>query len=121
MELALREPHGRVTLAAIAENQGISVSYLEQLFARLRRDGLVAGSRGPGGGYRLARPMEAISVAEVVLAVDDTGGAVAGSDQRCLTHELWQDLSARIEGFLDGITLADLAQRPQVAASAGRY
>jgi Rrf2 family iron-sulfur cluster assembly transcriptional regulator len=121
MELALRDPQGRVTLAAVAANQGISVSYLEQLFARLRRHGLVAGSRGPGGGYRLARPMEAISVAEVILAVDDTGGAALGSDQRCLTHELWQDLSGRIEAFLDGITLADLAERPGVKASVVGY
>ena len=116
MELALRERHGPVTLAAIAETQGISVSYLEQLFARLRRDGLVSGARGPGGGYRLAHAMESITVAAVIMAVDDPGGEARNADQRCLTHELWQDLSGRIEGFLDGITLADLAQRSAVQA-----
>lgn len=121
MDLALRQPHGPVTLAAIAESQGISVSYLEQLFARLRRDGLVTGARGPGGGYRLALPMERISVAAVVMAVDDPGGVAAVGDQRCLTHELWQDLSGRIEAFLDGITLAELAQRPEVRAAAADY
>lgn len=121
MELALRQPQGPVTLAAIAETQGISVSYLEQLFARLRRHGLVAGSRGPGGGYRLARSMDEISVAAVVMAVDDTGRETAAGDQRCLTHELWQDLSGRIEGFLEGITLADLAARPEVRAVAPGY
>lgn len=119
MELGLREPEGPVTLAAIAETQGISMSYLEQLFARLRRHGLVTGARGPGGGYRLAQPMASITVATVVMAVDEAGSAAAHSDQRCLTHELWQDLSGRIESFLDGITLADLASRPEVRTAAG--
>ena len=117
----MRQPRGPVTLAVIAESQGISVSYLEQLFARLRRDGLVTGARGPGGGYRLARPMERISVAAVVMAVDDPGGVAPGGEQRCLTHELWQELSGRIEAYLDGITLADLARRPDVRAVAADY
>lgn len=123
MDLALHEDSGPVTLAEISQCQGISLSYLEQLFARLRRRGLVTGVRGPGGGYRLARPAVQITVADVILAVDDNVDATrcAGrencqSGERCLTHDLWTELSQQIEAFLSGITLAGLASRPGVRA-----
>ena len=126
MELALHRETGPVTLAQIAHSQGISLSYLEQLFARMRRDGLVAGVRGPGGGYRLAKPAEAISVAQVITAVDEgtadqaasREGVDADSD-RCLTHDLWVDLSRQIYDFLDGITLAQMASDAGVREAAG--
>jgi Rrf2 family iron-sulfur cluster assembly transcriptional regulator len=120
VDLALRSADGPVALAEISERQGISLSYLEQLFAALRRRGLVTGLRGPGGGYRLGRAPSQITVADVVTAVDDAEGTRAtlathsGSDP-CLTHELWRDLSAQIRDVLDGITLETLMQRPSVS------
>ena len=127
MELALREPHGRVTLAAIAENQGISVSYLEQLFAKLRKRGLVDSARGPGGGYRLSRPGEEIAVVDVITAVDEkvdatrcAGEANCQGNERCLTHDLWASLSEHVRSFLEEVTLASLMQRPGVQAVAAR-
>ncbi len=108
----------RVTLADISEMQGISLSYLEQLFARLRRAKLVQGTRGPGGGYRLGRDAGEISVAEILLAVDEKvdmtgceGNATCNRGEPCLTHELWNSLSQDIYAFLDNITLGDLVQR----------
>ena len=107
-----------VCLAEIAERQEISLAYLEQLFAHLRRAGLVKSVRGPGGGYRLARPAEAISVSAVVRAVDEplhatrcdshseTGCMAMG--ERCATHHLWAALGEEIESFLDGVSLADV-------------
>ncbi len=125
MDLALREAAGPVALADISERQGISLSYLEQLFASLRRGGLVVGMRGPGGGYRLARSSAEITVADVVVAVDANADSARPGGQRhglgashCLTHDLWRDLSEQIHGFLDGITLVELAHRPQVRAAA---
>lgn len=115
MELALGAERGPVTLSEISSHQGISLSYLEQLFARMRRRGLVVGVRGPGGGYRLAKAPGEISVAEIITAVDERadqtqGVAEAGGDEgRCLTHDLWVDLSRQIYEFLDGITLEQLA------------
>ncbi len=120
MDLALHGADAPVALADVSERQGISLSYLEQLFAKLRRGGLVSGMRGPGGGYRLARPPEEITVAEVIVAVDDNADIGRGDDEggeRCLTHDLWCDLSAQIRGFLDGITLAAIAAQPQVRAA----
>jgi len=108
----------RVTLADISEMQGISLSYLEQLFARLRRAKLVQGTRGPGGGYRLGRDAGEISVAEILLAVDEKvdmtgceGNATCNRGEPCLTHELWNSLSQDIYAFLDNITLGDLVER----------
>jgi Rrf2 family iron-sulfur cluster assembly transcriptional regulator len=108
-----------VTVAEIAARQGISAAYLEQLFARLRRAGLVEGVRGPGGGYRLARPAEAVSVADVIAAVDERvattrcepGARVGctGKTERCLTHDLWAALACQINGFLAGVSLRDVA------------
>ncbi len=122
-DLALHAGAGEaVPLADIAERQKISLSYLEQLFARMRRAGLVSGVRGPGGGYRLARPAEATPIADIIDAVDEPikatrckDGAAKGCmgrDGRCIAHGLWDELGKRIYGFLAGVTLADLlAQR----------
>ncbi len=126
-ELAAREAAGAgpicgpVCLADIAASQLLSLSYLEQLFARLRRAGLVGAARGPGGGYRLARPAEAISIAEIVAAVDEpihatrceAGGPgcmswSATEAGPCRTHDLWQELGAQIRLFLEGVTLRDV-------------
>ena len=127
MDLALHEKDGPVTLADISQCQGISLSYLEQLFAKLRRGKLVNGVRGPGGGYRLAQPADRITVADIVAAVDENVDATrchgrqnCQSGERCLTHDLWSDLSRQIYDFLDGITLAQLAARPDVQAVSRR-
>lgn len=121
MDLAIHEKYGPVTLADISACQGISLSYLEQIFARLRRNGLISGTRGPRGGYRLARPAEQITVADIIGAVNEkmdvtrcSGKENCHDGDRCLTHELWFDLSARIHDFLDSITLAQFAERPGV-------
>jgi Rrf2 family iron-sulfur cluster assembly transcriptional regulator len=111
------EPCRGVALAEIATRQEISLSYLEQLFARLRRKGLVQSARGPGGGYRLARTAAETSIAEIVLAVDEPLRATRCDDQgkgcmlrgeRCLTHDLWEDLGHRIEDYLASVSLADV-------------
>ena len=116
LDLTLHQGKGAIALADVAERQGISLSYLEQLFSRLRRRNLVSSIRGPGGGYHLARGASDISVAEVIAAVDENvdttrcGGAHNCHDNGpCLTHNLWQDLSDRIYHYLDGISLQDLA------------
>ena len=116
-DLAQREAGRAVCLADIAERQQISRPYLEQLFARLRRKGLVQSARGPGGGYRLARTAAETSIAEIVLAVDEPLRATRCDDQgkgcmlkgeRCLTHDLWEDLGHRIEDYLASVSLADV-------------
>jgi Rrf2 family iron-sulfur cluster assembly transcriptional regulator len=121
LDLALHEGDGPVSLADISGRQEISLSYLEQLFARLRRSGLVSSVRGPGGGYRLHRPGTEISVAAIIDAVnenyDATGCQGKGGCQQgeiCLTHTLWNDLSEQIHSFLSGITLAELVARGDV-------
>ena len=128
LDVALHASVGPVPLADISERQEISLSYLEQLFARLRKNGLVSSVRGPGGGYLLGRETHAISVGDVINAVDEsidatrchgaTGGCQSG--MRCLTHTLWSDLSARIEDFLNGITLAELVEQSDVQEVASR-
>lgn len=127
LDLALRYDKGAVTLADIARRQGISLSYLEQLFAKLRRSGLVDSVRGPGGGYNLALHPSKISVAEIVVAINENIDATrcAGEknchgDDTCLTHQLWEDLSKQIYEFLNGISLADLVARPHVQEVASR-
>ncbi len=127
LDLALHEGKGPISLADISERQGISLSYLEQLFAKLRRNELVRSVRGPGGGYQLSRAQGGINVAEVIDAVnesvDATGCNGVGSCQSgetCLTHHLWCDLSSQIHGFLSGITLADLVARKDVRQVAER-
>ncbi len=127
MDLAIHDGQGPVTLADISACQGISLSYLEQIFARLRRKGLIRGTRGPRGGYRLARPPEEITIADIISAVNEPldntrcGGKQNCQDGApCLTHELWSELSRQIYEFLDGITLAEFAKRPQVQEVARR-
>jgi Rrf2 family iron-sulfur cluster assembly transcriptional regulator len=121
LDLALNEARGPIRLAAISERQGISLSYLEQLFAHLRRQDLVRSVRGPGGGYRLKREPDAISVAEVIAAVnEDTDATRCGGKgdchdgDTCLTHHLWMDLSEGIKSFLTDISLADLVARREI-------
>jgi Rrf2 family iron-sulfur cluster assembly transcriptional regulator len=127
LDLALHEGKGPISLADISERQGISLSYLEQLFAKLRRNQLVGSVRGPGGGYQLNRPKAEIDVAEVIDAVnenvDATGCNRRGdcqSGEVCLTHHLWCDLSDQIHTFLSGITLADLVERKDVKEVSSR-
>jgi Rrf2 family iron-sulfur cluster assembly transcriptional regulator len=127
LDLALHFEDGPITLADISQRQCISLSYLEQLFAKLRRQGLVESTRGPGGGYRLSRsPME-IPVADVILAVDEKvettrcgGLANCQDDEQCLTHELWAELSQQIYQFLCGISLGNLVERQGVRDVADR-
>lgn len=121
LDLALHQGGGPVSLADISRRQEISLSYLEQLFARLRRALLVSSVRGPGGGYRLFREASTICVAEIIDAVNEITDTTAcegrGGCQQgeiCLTHSLWDDLSQQIHGFLTGITLAELVERGEV-------
>jgi Rrf2 family iron-sulfur cluster assembly transcriptional regulator len=127
LDLALRYDKGAVTLADIAKRQGISLSYLEQLFAKLRRSGLVDSVRGPGGGYNLAMEPNKISVAAIIVAINENidatrcgGEKNCHGDETCLTHQLWEDLSTRIHEFLNGITLGDLVTKPHVQEVASR-
>ncbi|HHJ80776.1 MAG TPA: Rrf2 family transcriptional regulator [Candidatus Tenderia electrophaga] len=112
LDLALNANNGnKVTLADISEFQGISLSYLEQLFARLRQTKLVTGTRGPGGGYRLSRSASEISVAEIIHAVDDRTGkekVMKVSERHQKTQQLWQSLSENINDYLTNISLGDL-------------
>lgn len=121
LDLTLHKEQGPVNLADISSRQGISLSYLEQLFSRLRKQGLVISARGPGGGYLLGKPAQDISVSDVICAVDETVDATrcAGKqncqgEDRCLTHDLWEELSGQITNFLSGISLGDLIQRRTV-------
>jgi Rrf2 family transcriptional regulator, iron-sulfur cluster assembly transcription factor len=127
LDLAMHSQQGPVTLAGISERQGISLSYLEQLFTRLRKQGLVTSTRGPGGGYSLGRPARELKVADVVTAVDENvdatrcgGEANCHGGNRCLTHDLWMDLSDQIHGFLSSISLGDLMERGGVRQVAER-
>ena len=128
LDLALHQGQQRpVTLQDIAANQEISLSYLEQLFARLRQGGLVRGTRGPGGGYRLAKDSSEVTIAGIISAVDEKadltrcgGKSDCQQGEECLTHELWAELSEKIYQFLDDISLADLIQRPRVREVAER-
>jgi Rrf2 family transcriptional regulator, iron-sulfur cluster assembly transcription factor len=123
IDVAMHGTKGPVTLAGVSERQKISLSYLEQLFGKLRRHGLVASVRGPGGGYRLARNAETVSVADVILAVDEPIDATQCGglencldDKRCMTHELWTALNGHIFNFLRSVTLAELVQQQQQKA-----
>ncbi len=118
LDVALNAGDGPVPLGDVAERQNLSLSYLEQLFARLRRQGLVRSSRGPGGGYELSRPADEISVAEVIFAVDEPvdmtrcgGLGNCNQDSRCLTHDLWVELSRKMDEFFSSRTLADVLER----------
>lgn len=128
LDLAIHQGKGPIALADIAQRQGISLSYLEQLFAKLRKRGLVLSVRGPGGGYNLARDAASIYIAEVITAVDENvdttrcGGAHnCKSDGPCLTHDLWMDLSDRIYGYLNNISLSDLVERGVQEAANRRH
>jgi Rrf2 family iron-sulfur cluster assembly transcriptional regulator len=128
LDLALKGAGEPVTLSEISHNQGISLSYLEQLFASLRSKDLVKGVRGPGGGYYLGKDASEISIAEIICAVDEwvemtrQRRAANGSQgsRRSASHNLWEDLSDNIYGFLDGITLGDLIERGRHEAFGSR-
>jgi len=125
LDVALHSEGGPVSLSDISARQDISLSYLEQLFSKLRRRELVSSVRGPGGGYQLARELEEICVAEIVDAVNESVDAtLCNGDNNCqqghacLTHNLWDDLSRQIHDFLSGISLKDLVGRREVRAVA---
>ncbi len=127
LDLALHSDEGPVSLADISRRQGISLSYLEQLFSRLRRERLVRSVRGPGGGYRLAGEESEIFVAQVVDAVNESidttrchHKADCQNGETCLTHHLWSDLSDEIHGFLSRISLADLMKKREIQIIAAR-
>ncbi len=116
IDLGLRQSAGPVTLAAISQRQKISLSYLEQLFGKLRRYELVESTRGPGGGYTLARPPSEISVAQIIVSVDEPIDATQcggkqdcqGKGSRCMTHDLWSSLNSHMVKFLDSVSLQKL-------------
>ncbi|MDQ7075046.1 MAG: Fe-S cluster assembly transcriptional regulator IscR [Gammaproteobacteria bacterium] len=121
LDLALHGGEGPMTLADISSRQRISLSYLEQLFSKLRKNGLVLSTRGPGGGYSLSKPVHEIAIASIIEAVDEKvdatrcgGLANCHDQQRCLTHDLWMSLSEQIHGFLAGISLGDLIEKQSV-------
>ena len=127
LDIALHRHRGPVSVVDIAERQGISAAYLEQLLAKLKKNGLLASIRGPGGGYRLDRPLEEISVSCIITSVGDGvdatrchGSGDCQDGDMCLTHELWSDLSEEIDGFLTGISLADLVGRKEIQHVATR-
>ena len=139
IDLALRDTNGPVTLAAISERQGISLSYLEQLFGKLRRHSIVESVRGPGGGYNMARTLEKVTVADIIAAVDEPLDAtMCGGDKdchekgrvgggltetklkgQCMTHDLWATLNKKMHEYLRSVSLADLVrqQREREAAN----
>lgn len=121
LDVALHSQQNPVPLADISERQGISLSYLEQLFSKLRKAGLVTSVRGPGGGYRLGEDANSIAIGTVIAAVDESvdatkcnGKADCQGGSRCLTHTLWRDLSSRISDFLNNITLGELMKDNEV-------
>ena len=127
IDVALRQHAGPVTLAGIAERQNISLSYLEQLFGKLRRNQLVASTRGPGGGYTLAKPLEAVSVADIISAVDEPLDATSCGGKGncheahpCMTHDLWMSLNQRMHEYLSSVNLDDLVLKQKSGATAGQ-
>ena len=116
VDLAMRQTRGPVTLAAISERQHISLSYLEQLFGKLRRHNLVSSVRGPGGGYNLVQPISNMSVADIILAVDEPLDATqcggkencVDGEKRCMTHDLWATLNTKMFEYLSSVSLQDL-------------
>lgn len=127
IDVALRQHAGPVTLAGIAERQSISLSYLEQLFGKLRRNQLVASTRGPGGGYTLAKPLAAVTVADIISAVDEPldatscGGRGNCVDQQhpCMTHNLWMSLNMRMHEYLNSVNLDDLVRQQEGNGASG--
>jgi len=125
LDLAMRQNRGPVTLAAISERQHISLSYLEQLFGKLRRAKLVSSVRGPGGGYNLAQPAQSVTVASIVAAVDEPldatqcgGKENCHDDRRCMTHDLWARLNDKMYEYLDSVKLSDLVAQQATRKSA---
>ncbi len=121
LDVALKSKRDPISLADISVRQDISLSYLEQLFSKLRKNGLVSSVRGPGGGYLLGRDASDISIAEVILAVNEPmdatrcqGQGNCDDGQTCLTHQLWQDLSEQINQFLRGISLASIIEQNEI-------
>jgi len=120
VDLSMRQTRGPVTLAAISERQHISLSYLEQLFGKLRRAKLVNSVRGPGGGYCLAKPTTGITVADIISAVDEPidatqcgGKENCVDDRRCITHDLWATLNQKMNDYLTSVSLADVVSHQQ--------
>jgi Rrf2 family iron-sulfur cluster assembly transcriptional regulator len=118
IDLAMRQHQGPVTLAGISQRQKISLSYLEQLFGKLRRHELVESTRGPGGGYSLARPMKEVTVADIIFAVDEPidatqcgGKANCQEEGECMTHELWSNLNKKMIEYLDSVSLGELVEQ----------
>lgn len=118
IDLALRNDNGPVTLATISERQHISLSYLEQLFGRLRRQMLVDSVRGPGGGYNISRSLDSISVADIIRAVDESLDATScggrencADDHRCMTHDLWSTLNRKMYEYLASVSLRELVEQ----------
>lgn len=127
LDLALHDNDGPVSLADISLRQDISLTYLEQLFSKLRRHGLIDSARGPGGGYRLAQNADDISIAKIIYSVDEPvdvtrcgGKQNCQGNERCLTHDLWLELNLHISEFLNGMTLGNLVQRNNVKQVAKR-
>lgn len=128
IDLALRQDNGPVTLAGISQRQDISLSYLEQLFGKLRRHEIVESVRGPGGGYHLARKAQNVTVADIIIAVDEpldatqcgSKGNCHGSDHdngiHCMTHDLWANLNAKMVDYLDSVSLQDLVNQQKQKA-----
>lgn len=126
IDLAMRQHGGPVTLAAISQRQNISLSYLEQLFGKLRRHELVDSMRGPGGGYTLARLARNVTVADIIFAVDEPMDATScggkrdctsgtdGKSGKCMTHELWSTLNRKMVDYLDSVSLQDLVDQQRV-------
>lgn len=121
LDIALNQTKGPITLAMISERQAISLSYLEQIFAKLKKSGLVLSARGPGGGYRLSRSAEEISVGEIIAAVNEDleprrchGRANCQGGNQCLSHELWADLSDMIQQFLVSVSLQQVIEQRAV-------
>lgn len=118
LDIALNQASGPITLSMISERQDISLSYLEQIFAKLKKSDLVLSARGPGGGYRLSRDASGISVSEIIRAMNEgmdprkcKGKENCHGGLECLSHELWSDLSDMIDGFLDHISLQQLIDK----------
>lgn len=118
IDLALQQANGPVSLAAISERQKISLSYLEQLFAKLRRRNLVDSVRGPGGGYQITKPLDQVSVADVIIAVDEPldatqcGGKENCTDEgQCMTHDLWSNLNRKMLDYLNSVSLHSLVEK----------
>ncbi|MEM9620447.1 MAG: Rrf2 family transcriptional regulator [Pseudomonadota bacterium] len=127
LDIALHAQSGPVSVQDIARRQDISSNYLEQIVGRLKRAALLASHRGPGGGYKLGRCLDEISISDIVIAVDEgvdatrcRGRADCQEGHMCLTHDLWADLSEQIDSFLQGITLQSLVDRESVTAVARR-